>query len=152
MRIASIETYIAGNRRRSLRDRRRHVELLRQNGRIGDPQVEGVDPRNGSVSSGGHRPTCDCGISSARPATNPGPAQPRPIATGESLSSKQRFAELQHNVVSILQPEPLNLGGIYTARKIDDEFNEPWEKLIVTNPAEVVDGWRSSSTLISRRT
>jgi L-alanine-DL-glutamate epimerase-like enolase superfamily enzyme len=56
------------------------------------------------------------------------------------------------NVVSILQPEPLNLGGIYTARKIDDEFNEPWEKLIVTNPVEVVDGWRSSSTLISRRT
>ena len=107
---------------------------------------------------------------------------PVPIATGESLSSKQQFAELlQHNVVSILQPEPLNLGGIYTARKIADmadahfgviaphsaqgpvcsaavaqlnasipnffiheifdEFNEPWEKEIVTNPVEVVDGY-----------
>jgi len=33
---------------------------------------------------------------------------PVPIATGESLSSKQQFADLlQHNAVSILQPEPL---------------------------------------------
>lgn len=46
---------------------------------------------------------------------------PVPIATGESLSSKQQFAELlQHNAVSILQPEPLSLGGIYAARKIAD--------------------------------
>jgi len=38
---------------------------------------------------------------------------PVPIATGESLSSRQPFAELlRHSVVGILQPEPLNLGGI----------------------------------------
>ena len=44
---------------------------------------------------------------------------PVPIATGESLSTKQQFAELlQHNVVSIVQPEPLNLGGIFAARMI----------------------------------
>jgi galactonate dehydratase len=107
---------------------------------------------------------------------------PVPIATGESLSNKQQFAELlQHNVVNILQPEPLNVGGIFAARKIADmvdahfgviaphsaqgpicsaacvqlnasipnffiheifdEFNEPWEKEIVTNHVEVVDGY-----------
>jgi len=107
---------------------------------------------------------------------------PVPIATGESLSSKQQFADLlQHNAVSILQPEPLNLGGLFATRKIADmvdahygmiaphsaqgpicsaacvqlnaslpnffiheifdEFNEPWEKFIVTNPVEVVDGY-----------
>ena len=107
---------------------------------------------------------------------------PVPIATGESLSSKQQFADLlQHNAVSILQPEPLNLGGLFAARKIADmvdahygviaphsaqgpvcsaacvqlnaslpnffiheifdEFNEPWEKQIVTNPVEVIDGY-----------
>ena len=107
---------------------------------------------------------------------------PVPIATGESLSSKQQFAELlQHSVISILQPEPLNLGGLFATRKIADlvdahfgvvaphsaqgpvcsaacvqlnaslpnffiheifdEFNEPWEKDIVTNPVEVVDGY-----------
>lgn len=107
---------------------------------------------------------------------------PVPIATGESLSSKQQFADLlQHNAVSILQPEPLNLGGLFATRKIADmvdahygmiaphsaqgpvcsaacaqlnaslpnffiheifdEFNEPWEKDIVTNPVEVVDGY-----------
>jgi galactonate dehydratase len=107
---------------------------------------------------------------------------PVPIATGESLSNKQQFAELlQHNVVNILQPEPLNLGGIFAARKIADmvdahfgviaphsaqgpicsaacvqlnasspnffiheifdEFNEPWEREIVTNHVEVVDGY-----------
>jgi galactonate dehydratase len=107
---------------------------------------------------------------------------PVPIATGESLSTKQQFAELlQHNVVNIIQPEPLNLGGIFAARKIADmvdahlgvvaphsaqgpicsaacsqlnaslpnffiheifdEFNEPWEKQIVTHPVEVVDGY-----------
>jgi galactonate dehydratase len=105
-----------------------------------------------------------------------------PIATGESFSSKQQFAELlKHDVVSILQPEPLNLGGIFATRKIADmvdahfgsiaphsaqgpvcsaacaqlntslpnffiheifdDFNEPWEKKIVTNPVEVVDGY-----------
>ncbi|MCW5978123.1 MAG: mandelate racemase/muconate lactonizing enzyme family protein [Bryobacteraceae bacterium] len=107
---------------------------------------------------------------------------PVPIATGESLSSKQQFAELlKHDAVSILQPEPLNLGGLYAARKladmvdahygvvaphsaqgpvcsaacaqlnastpnffiheIFDEFNEPWERDIVTHPVEVVDGF-----------
>jgi len=107
---------------------------------------------------------------------------PVPVATGESLSSKQQFADLlQHNAVSILQPEPLNLGGLFATRKIADmvdahygmiaphsaqgpicsaacaqlnaslpnffiheifdEFNEPWEKQIVTHPIEVVDGY-----------
>jgi len=107
---------------------------------------------------------------------------PVPIATGESLSSKQQFAELlKHEVVNILQPEPLNLGGLFTARivagmadahfgviaphsaqgpicsaacvqlnasipnffihEIFDEFNEPWEKEIVTNPVVVVNGY-----------
>src|SRR6266404_704183 len=107
---------------------------------------------------------------------------PVPIATGESLSTKQQFAELlQHNAVSILQPEPLNLGGLFATRKIADmadahfgmiaphsaqgpicsaacvqlnaslpnffiheifdEFNEPWEKHIVTHPVEVVNGY-----------
>ena len=107
---------------------------------------------------------------------------PVPIATGESLSSKQQFAELlKHDVVSILQPEPLNLGGLFATRKIADmvdahfgsiaphsaqgpvcsaacaqlnaslpnffiheifdDFNELWEKKIVTNPVEVVNGY-----------
>ncbi|MEO7142317.1 MAG: mandelate racemase/muconate lactonizing enzyme family protein, partial [Bryobacteraceae bacterium] len=107
---------------------------------------------------------------------------PVPVATGESLSTKQQFADLlQHDVVSILQPEPLNLGGLFATRKIADmvdahfgmiaphsaqgpicsaacaqlnasipnffiheifdEFNEPWEKKIVTHPVEVVDGY-----------
>jgi galactonate dehydratase len=107
---------------------------------------------------------------------------PVPIATGESLSNKQQFAELlKHDVVSIYQPEPLNLGGIFAARKIADmvdahygmiaphsaqgpvcsaacaqlnasipnfyvheifdEFNEPWEKEIVSGGVEVVDGY-----------
>ena len=107
---------------------------------------------------------------------------PVPVATGESLSNKQQFADLlKHDVVSILQPEPLNLGGLYAARKIADmvdahfgviaphsaqgpvcsaacvqlnasipnffiheifdEFNEPWEKEIVTYGVEVVNGY-----------
>jgi galactonate dehydratase len=107
---------------------------------------------------------------------------PVPIATGESLSSKQQFAELlKHEVVNILQPEPLNLGGLFATRmvaamadahygviaphsaqgpvcsaacvqlnasipnffihEIFDEFNEPWEKEIVTNPVVVVNGY-----------
>src|SRR5579864_915530 len=109
-------------------------------------------------------------------------SSPVPIATGESLSTKQQFAELlRHDVVNILQPEPLNLGGLFTARiiagmadahfgviaphsaqgpvcsaacvqlnasvpnffihEIFDEFNEPWEKEIVTNPVVVVNGY-----------
>ncbi len=107
---------------------------------------------------------------------------PVPVATGESFSTKQEFAELlKHDAVMILQPEPLNLGGLFATRKICDmvdahlgmiaphsaqgpvcsaacvqlnasvpnffiheifdEFNEPWEKSIVTNPVEVVDGY-----------
>jgi galactonate dehydratase len=107
---------------------------------------------------------------------------PVPIATGESLSTKQQFAELlSHNVVNIIQPEPLNVGGLFAARKIVDmvdahfgvvaphsaqgpvcsaacvqlntsipnffiheifdEFNEPWEREIVVNPVEVVNGY-----------
>jgi galactonate dehydratase len=46
---------------------------------------------------------------------------PVPIATGENLSSKQQFSELlKHDVVNILQPEPLNLGGLFATRKIAD--------------------------------
>ena len=46
---------------------------------------------------------------------------PVPIATGESFTTKQQFAELlKHEVVNILQPEPLNLGGLFAARKIAD--------------------------------
>ena len=46
---------------------------------------------------------------------------PVPIATGESFSSKQQFADLlKHDAVSILQPEPLNLGGLFATRKICD--------------------------------
>jgi galactonate dehydratase len=107
---------------------------------------------------------------------------PVPIATGESFSNKQQFAELaRFEVVDIWQPEPLNLGGIYATRKVADmldahygviaphsaqgpvcsaacvqlsaclpnfliqevfdDFNEPWEKDIVTHPIEVVDGY-----------
>lgn len=107
---------------------------------------------------------------------------PVPIATGESFSNKQQFAELlKYDVVNILQPEPLNLGGLLPARiiagmvdahfgviaphsaqgpvcsaacaqlnasipnffihEIFDEFNEPWEKQIVTHPVEVVNGF-----------
>jgi len=107
---------------------------------------------------------------------------PVPIASGENLSNKQQVAELlEADVVSYFQPEPLNLGGLYAARKlaeladahfammaphsaqgplcsagcvqlnastpnffiheIFDEFNEPWEKEIVTGAVEVVDGY-----------
>jgi len=46
---------------------------------------------------------------------------PVPVATGESFSNKQQFAELvKHDVVSIYQPEPLALGGIFATRKIAD--------------------------------
>ncbi len=46
---------------------------------------------------------------------------PVPIATGESFSNKQQFAELlKYDVVSIYQPEPLNVGGLFATRKIAD--------------------------------
>lgn len=107
---------------------------------------------------------------------------PVPIATGESFSNKQQFAELlRENAVSILQPEPLNVGGLFATRKIADladahyaviaphsaqgpvcsaacvqlnasipnffiheifdEFNEPWEREIVTGSVEVKKGY-----------
>jgi galactonate dehydratase len=44
---------------------------------------------------------------------------PVPIATGESFTSLQQFAELLgHDAVHILQPEPLYLGGIWRARQV----------------------------------
>ena len=42
-----------------------------------------------------------------------------PVATGESLTSTHQFAELLgHNAISILQPEPGNLGGIWKTRQV----------------------------------
>lgn len=107
---------------------------------------------------------------------------PVPIATGENFFNKQQFAELlSYDAISIYQPEPLNLGGLFAARKIADmvdahygmiaphsaqgpvcsaacvqlnaslpnfliheifdEFNEPWERDIVTHPVKVIDGY-----------
>jgi len=44
---------------------------------------------------------------------------PVPIATGESFTSLGQFADLlSHDVVQILQPEPLNLGGIWRTRQL----------------------------------
>jgi len=46
---------------------------------------------------------------------------PVPIATGENLCSKQQFAELlKYEAVNILQPELLNLGGLFATRKLAD--------------------------------
>ncbi len=48
-------------------------------------------------------------------------ASPVPIATGESLHTKYEFAELlKHDVVHILQPEPLACGGLWSCRNICD--------------------------------
>lgn len=107
---------------------------------------------------------------------------PVPIATGESFSNKQQFAELlDGGLITYLQPEPLNLGGLFVTRKIADmadarlgmvaphsaqgpicsaacaqlnasipnffiheifdEFNEPWEKDIVTRHTPVINGY-----------
>jgi galactonate dehydratase len=42
-----------------------------------------------------------------------------PIATGESFSSIHQFAELfSHDAVHIVQPEPINLGGLWNCRKV----------------------------------
>jgi len=44
---------------------------------------------------------------------------PVPIATGESFTSLQQFAELlRHDAVHILQPEPLYLGGLWRTRQL----------------------------------
>lgn len=46
---------------------------------------------------------------------------PVPIATGESLHTKYQFAELlKHDVIQILQPEPLACGGLWPTRQICD--------------------------------
>ncbi len=42
-----------------------------------------------------------------------------PVATGESFTSTQQFAELlSHNSVHILQPDPGNMGGIWRTRQV----------------------------------
>jgi galactonate dehydratase len=42
-----------------------------------------------------------------------------PVATGESFSSPQQFAELlSHDAVHILQPEPGSMGGIWRTRQV----------------------------------
>ena len=44
-----------------------------------------------------------------------------PIATGESLSSKQAVADLlRHGAIQIMQIEPVHIGGILASRKIAD--------------------------------
>ena len=44
---------------------------------------------------------------------------PVPVATGESFTSMQQFAELlKHDAVHILQPEPLYLGGLWRTRQV----------------------------------
>ncbi len=44
---------------------------------------------------------------------------PVPIATGESFTSLGAFADLlAHDVVHILQPEPLHLGGLWRTRQV----------------------------------
>ena len=44
---------------------------------------------------------------------------PVPIATGESFTSLGQFADLlSHDVVHILQPEPLHLGGLWRTRQV----------------------------------
>ena len=44
---------------------------------------------------------------------------PVPIACGEDYANKQQFAELlKHDAVHILQPEPLNLGGLLITRQV----------------------------------
>ena len=44
---------------------------------------------------------------------------PVPIATGESFTSLGQFADLlSHDVVHILQPEPLHLGGLWRTRQL----------------------------------
>ncbi len=44
---------------------------------------------------------------------------PVPIACGEDYCNKQQFAELlKHDAVHILQPEPLNLGGLLITKQV----------------------------------
>jgi galactonate dehydratase len=44
---------------------------------------------------------------------------PIPVATGESFTSLGQFADLLgHNVVHIVQPEPLSLGGLWRTRQV----------------------------------
>jgi galactonate dehydratase len=105
-----------------------------------------------------------------------------PIATGESLSSKQQLAELLRvEAADIINIEPLHMGGILGSRKAADmvdahygtviphaaqgpictlaclhidistpnswlqetfqEFNEPWERDLLTQCPRVIDGY-----------
>lgn len=104
-----------------------------------------------------------------------------PIGTGESFSSKRQLADLlSYNQISIINIEPLHMGGILGSRKAADmvdahygkviphaaqgpictvaclhidaaspnawlqetfeEFNEPWERSLVTDFPAIVDG------------
>ena len=105
-----------------------------------------------------------------------------PVGTGESLSSKQQFAELlRADAINVITVEPLHVGGILATRKIADmvdahygvilphsaqgpvctlanlqidactpnfymqeyfdQFNEPWEKDLLTWTPRLVDGY-----------
>ena len=104
-----------------------------------------------------------------------------PVGTGESLSSKQQFAELlREDAITVITVEPLHVGGILATRKIADmvdahygvilphsaqgpvctlaniqidvctpnfymqeyfdQFNEPWEKELLTWTPKLVNG------------
>jgi galactonate dehydratase len=105
-----------------------------------------------------------------------------PVGTGETLCSKQQFAELlRHDAISMVTIEPLHVGGILATRKIADmvdahygmilphsaqgpvctlanlqidactpnlymqeyfdQFNEPWEKDLLTWTPNFLDGY-----------
>ena len=105
-----------------------------------------------------------------------------PVGTGESLSSKQQFAELlREDAITVITVEPLHVGGILATRKIADmvdahygvilphsaqgpvctlaniqidvctpnfymqeyfeQFNEPWEKDLLTWTPKLVNGY-----------
>jgi galactonate dehydratase len=105
-----------------------------------------------------------------------------PVGTGESLTSKQQFAELlRDDAITVVTVEPLHVGGILATRKIADmvdahygvilphsaqgpvctlaniqidvctpnfymqeyfdQFNEPWEKDLLTWTPKLVDGY-----------
>ncbi len=105
-----------------------------------------------------------------------------PVGTGESLASKQQFAELlREDAINVITVEPLHVGGILATRKIADmvdahygvilphsaqgpictlanlqidactpnfymqeyfdQFNEPWEKDLLTWTPKLVDGY-----------
>ncbi|MBS1852732.1 MAG: mandelate racemase/muconate lactonizing enzyme family protein [Acidobacteria bacterium] len=54
-----------------------------------------------------------------------------PIGTGESFSSKQQLAELlKHDAVSIINFEPLHMGGILGSRKVADMVDAHYGTII----------------------